>query len=51
MRIYTIFFLFCHMIGTQSTSLEVDVAIIGAGLSGLSAAKGLATANKSFVTL
>ncbi|KAJ5159015.1 Flavin amine oxidase [Penicillium coprophilum] len=36
---------------TAEPSREVDVAIIGGGLSGLSTAKQLATANKSFVIL
>ncbi|KAJ5482316.1 hypothetical protein N7475_001128 [Penicillium sp. IBT 31633x] len=41
----------CHALVAQSAIQEVDVAIIGGGLAGLSAAKALAAANKSFAIL
>ncbi|CAG8031870.1 unnamed protein product [Penicillium nalgiovense] len=41
----------CHALVTEPSIPEVAVAIIGGGLSGLSAAKELAAANKSFVVL
>ncbi|EKV15393.1 hypothetical protein PDIG_13400 [Penicillium digitatum PHI26] len=40
-----------HALVAESSIPEVDVAIIGGGLSGLSTAKNLAAANRSFVIL
>lgn len=41
----------CHALVADPPIPKVDVAIIGGGLSGLSTAKGLAAANKSFAIL
>ncbi|KAJ5794312.1 hypothetical protein N7457_000911 [Penicillium paradoxum] len=41
----------CHALVAQPNIYEVDVAIIGGGLAGLSAAKDLAAANKTFAIL
>lgn len=41
----------CHALVAEPPIPEVDVAIIGGGLSGLSTAKSLAAANKSFAIL
>lgn len=41
----------CHALVVQPAIYKVDVAIIGGGLAGLSAAKDLAAANKTFAVL
>ncbi|KAJ5185772.1 Flavin amine oxidase [Penicillium cf. griseofulvum] len=50
MHIFLLALPLCHALVAEP-SREVDVAIIGGGLSGLSTAKDLAAANKSFVIL
>jgi monoamine oxidase len=50
MQIYLLILPLCHALVAEP-SREVDVAIIGGGLSGLSTAKDLAAANKSFIIL
>ncbi|KAJ5490385.1 Flavin amine oxidase [Penicillium expansum] len=51
MQLFLIAIPLCHALVAEPFILEVDVAIIGGGLSGLSTAKSLAGANKSFVIL
>ncbi|CAI7583987.1 unnamed protein product [Penicillium glandicola] len=51
MHIFLIALPLCHALVSKPSIPEVDVAIIGGGLSGLSTAKDLAAANKSFVIL
>ena len=51
MQFYPFVVFLSHILGAQCTDHEVDVAIIGRGLSGLSAAKDLAAVNKSFAIL
>ncbi|KAJ5383209.1 Flavin amine oxidase [Penicillium concentricum] len=50
MHLFLLAISFCHALIAEP-SREVDVAIIGGGLSGLSTAKSLAAVNKSFVIL
>ncbi|OQE11899.1 hypothetical protein PENFLA_c070G08722 [Penicillium flavigenum] len=51
MHLFLIAIPLCHALVAEPSIAEVDVAIIGGGLSGLSTAKELATANTSFVVL
>jgi monoamine oxidase len=51
MHLFLIAIPLCHALVAAPSIPEVDVAIIGGGLSGLSAAKELAAANKSIVVL
>lgn len=51
MHLFLLTILLCHALVAQPPIPEVDVAIIGGGLSGLSTAKSLLAANKSFVIL
>ncbi|KAI2704666.1 hypothetical protein CBS147332_7320 [Penicillium roqueforti] len=51
MHLFVIAIPLCHVLVAECFIPKVDVAIIGGGLSGLSTAKDLAAANKSFVIL
>ncbi|KUM61926.1 hypothetical protein ACN42_g5176 [Penicillium freii] len=51
MHLFLVAIPLCHALVADPPIPEVDVAIIGGGLSGLSTAKSLAAANKTFVIL